>query len=504
MTYGAALLVSALAGFVGLAFEVLWFRALSYVTGSAPWVFGALLGAYLLGVAASSFAVHALCRRRPAPRDGDVQLLAAFIGIASAAAYLVVPALAAAATHSHWAAALPLLAAAAGLLGAVLPLVAHFAIPAGDEAGRSLSIVYLADILGSAAGSALTGYVLLDRLTTQQVSILLAGAGFALATLVAGGRSWRGALRVASVAALATAGSAAAAPRLFDRLWERLQLKADDDGSRFACVVENRHGIVAVDAAGVVYGGGAYDGAVSVDPIEDRNGIHRAWAVGALHPRPARVLMIGLGSGSWAQVLANLPGVERLTVIDINPGYLEIVRKHAEVASLLLNPRVEVVLDDARRWLARHPDRRFDVVVSNVMIHWRANSTVLLSTEFAALVKSRMAPGGLYALNTTFFVPVRDTTLAHFSHGAMIGTFLYASDAPIAMDPDAYRLLLREVRIGGRPVVDPRSAAVADVPRPRPVSRDPRAPVITDDNLLPEYHGIPFNFRPPRLTGERP
>ena len=32
--------------------------------------------------------------------------------------------------------------------------------------------------------------------------------------------------------------------------------------------------------------------------------------------------MIGLSTGAWAQVIANLRGVERLTVVEINRGYL--------------------------------------------------------------------------------------------------------------------------------------------------------------------------------------
>ena len=52
--------------------------------------------------------------------------------------------------------------------------------------------------------------------------------------------------------------------------------------------------------------------------------------------------MIGLSSGSWATVLARHPGLERLTVIEINPGYLQLLPHYPEVAGLLKHPKVQV------------------------------------------------------------------------------------------------------------------------------------------------------------------
>ena len=38
----------------------------------------------------------------------------------------------------------------------------------------------------------------------------------------------------------------------------------------------------------------------------EKNGILRAYVAGAIHPAPRDVLMVGLASGSWAQVVAHL------------------------------------------------------------------------------------------------------------------------------------------------------------------------------------------------------
>ena len=49
---------------------------------------------------------------------------------------------------------------------------------------------------------------------------------------------------------------------------------------------------------------------------------------------------------------------------------------------MLHDPKVDIVIDDGRRWLNPPPDERFDVIVMNTTWHWRAHITDLLSTEF--------------------------------------------------------------------------------------------------------------------------
>ena len=57
-------------------------------------------------------------------------------------------------------------------------------------------------------------------------------------------------------------------------------------------------------------------------------------------PAPRNVLMIGLSSGSWAQVIASNPAVKQLTIVEINRGYLELISQQPDVQSILRNPKV--------------------------------------------------------------------------------------------------------------------------------------------------------------------
>ncbi len=79
----------------------------------------------------------------------------------------------------------------------------------------------------------------------------------------------------------------------------------------FEHVVENRNGVIAVTPDGAVMGGGVYDGYFNVDPLHDKNLIFRAYALGLFEPAAKKTLMIGLSSGSWAQVAVNHPQIEQ-------------------------------------------------------------------------------------------------------------------------------------------------------------------------------------------------
>jgi len=257
---------------------------------------------------------------------------------------------------------------------------------------------------------------------------------------------------------------------LFERIYEKLQLKDEYDpaATPFKFVVESKSGIITVDEADIIYGGGIYDGRFDLsmidyaatptdNPVHDaveRQMIIRPYAIGALHPEPKEALMIGLASGSWAVILANHPSIERLTIVEINGGYTEIIRQYPIHAQLLDDPRVEIIIDDGRRWMNRFPERKFDVIVANTTFHWRAGSTSLLSTEFMTMIQARLNPGGIYLFNATGSARAVRTALDTFPHVIRIINSLVASNAPIVVDTERWRTILENYAIYGTPCLD--------------------------------------------------
>jgi spermidine synthase len=83
--------------------------------------------------------------------------------------------------------------------------------------------------------------------------------------------------------------------------------------------------------------------------------------VAALHQNPEEILEIGLSSGSWAWVMAAHAGVKKITVVEMNPGYLELIKKYPNHQTILSNPKISYHFDEGGRWLKRYPEAKFDV-----------------------------------------------------------------------------------------------------------------------------------------------
>jgi spermidine synthase len=244
-------------------------------------------------------------------------------------------------------------------------------------------------------------------------------------------------------------------PVLANNVLESLLPKRTGDSiPPFARVVENRSGIITVDRSGVVWGDGSYDGRFNTDLVHDTNGIVRPFSLSLYHAAPRDVLMIGFSSGSWAQVIANNPAVSSFTIVEINPGYMELAAEVPEVASVLTNPKVTIFIDDGRRWLRLNRDRRFDVIVSNTTWYYRANVTNLLSTDFLELIKRHLRPGGVFFYNTTSSGRVQRTGCLAFPHGARFTNHMVVSESPIVWDFERWRRTLEAYRIDGQPVLE--------------------------------------------------
>jgi spermidine synthase len=172
------------------------------------------------------------------------------------------------------------------------------------------------------------------------------------------------------------------------------------------------------------------------------------------HPAPKDVLVIGMSGGAWSEIIANHPQVEKQVIVEINPGYVEVVKRHPPVAPFLSNPKVELVIDDGRRWMLAHRDRKFDMIVMDTIYHWRAHATNLLSVEFFDLARELLKPGGVLYYNTTFSEEAQRTGALHFPYAVRFSLFMAVSDSPIQTDKERWRKILAGYRLEGTPVFD--------------------------------------------------
>jgi spermidine synthase len=515
-----AFAVSLLVGYIALSYEVVWFRAFLIGTNQSQ-AFALILGVYLSGLAMGSCWIRRYFAYQTA-RSKLPFILCMVILLMSVLAFSVLPLAARSAAWGGWnrfvLAMLFLVFAQTTIAGMAFPLLCHMSFSADDRAGVHLGRLYMGNILGAAAGAVLTGFVLMDYLTTVQISVLLSMLGAVAAAAVAGitPMSWSPRAAFVSIAVLVIATSPFAITKFYDLFYERIIYKHDfKNGLRqnripFVHLVENKSGVIGVDGDHVVYGGGMYDGLIWIDLIDDRNFLFRPISIALFHSRPREVLMIGLGTGAWAQIVVNNSMVEKLTIIEINPGYLGIIAKYPIVNQLLKNPKIEIIIDDGRRWMNRNPDRKFDAIIQNTTWYFRPNATNLLSAEYLRLTGSHLSKGGILMYNTTGSARAQLTGCKIFPYAVRELSMMIASYDPLRLDQSRFRDTLEHYTIDGKPLfnlsVAKHRARLEEImlsvdPSP-PLQRGPNSAmedcksiesrtanmsIITDDNMGEEW-----------------
>ncbi len=516
MPLARAMLLAGVSGFIALGFEIIWFRVFSLASSDRAPAFALLLCTYLAGIAAGSMLSEKLtANRRPEILIRVIGGLLLLSGTLSA--YLPPLVATMMARKIPFLASAPAFFVTAGLIGSVLPLLCQLAVSPERDAGRGVSLIYVSNIAGSALGSLGVGFVLMHHFGLKQMSLALGLSAVIAGCFVLifnnGRRSlppvWAIALTVISLVAVPFS------LRFYSLLFERLVFGARPEASvPFARIVENRNGMIGVTRDGAVFGGGVYDGYFNVNPTNDVNLVVRAYVLSAFCPAPKRILVIGLASGSWGQILANHPAAEALDAVEINPGYLELIPQYSAVQSFVQNPKVRIYVDDARRWLFAHPRTRYDVIVANTTFNWRDHSSGLLSVEFLSLIRSHLNPGGVYYFNSTESDETIATALRVFPYGLRVINFVAVSDSPIAVDKERLTENLHNYKIDRRLVFDPQVypaaqkalvgyLALIDTLKAPPQfvgmefsdslrSRLGRRFVITDDNMGLEWRSEPL------------
>jgi spermidine synthase len=501
--------LSFLIGFLSLSEEILWVRTVSFAYRTLPPTFSFVLVCYLLGIAFGAAVGKSLCRR-----TANLYGAAAVVLAIAAVTDVLTPVFIANGISpsdqqlGYLALAIML---TAGLKSVLFPVVHQLgSMSQGPAVGRSMSRIYFGNILGATLGPLLTGFAALDVLNVDEC-FGVAGAVCLLASIGCVLKSGQPKLLAASVVAavissLVAQKSILPGPGSFGRL-------AAGGKESMTHYIGNRHGVIhtALTAEGEhVYGGNVYDGIASVNVDTNRNRLDRLYIVALAHPAPKRLLFVGLSAGAWVRAAQGFPDVESIDVVEINPGYVDLIRQYPQLAPLLKDPRLHLHIDDGRRWLRRNPDARFDVIIQNTTFHWRANVGNMLSFEYFSELKQHLNPGGIAITNTTGSFDVLATARAVFPYAYRYVNFVYVSDRPLVIDASRLGRIERPdgKLFGPAGAADNSVAALLATARLEPVDeflirRQATGQVITDDNLLSEYRDG-LRFGPPFLTALAP
>ncbi len=189
--------------------------------------------------------------------------------------------------------------------------------------------------------------------------------------------------------------------------------------------------------------------------------------VGALlHPDPRRAMVIGLGTGSTAGWLADVPGMERVDVAEIEPAIVGVARACAAVnRNCLDNPRVRLQLGDARELLLTSGER-YDLLFSEPSNPYRAGISSLFTREFYRAAADRLDRNGIFLQWVQGYEVDADVVRTAFA--TLSSVFPYVETWQIHHD-DLLLVATREPvvhdlqRIGRRVALAPISEAITSV-----------------------------------------
>jgi len=120
--------------------------------------------------------------------------------------------------------------------------------------------------------------------------------------------------------------------------------------------------------------------------------------VGAiLHTEPKKAMVIGLGTGSSSGWLAEVPTIEHVDTVELEPVILEVAKKSAPVNfNVVSHPKVRMIIGDARE-IVQTIDQQYDVIFSEPSNPYRAGIASLYTREFYESIARRLAPKGIFS-----------------------------------------------------------------------------------------------------------
>lgn len=394
------LAAAAISGLGTLSLEVLHVRLISHRSDSSIYVFGLLLGVYLVFLALGCMVVtRFLDRGRPWRILAWTQSFAVLTILLSPIILQRIPEAYFYSGGGSFGAHLWRLAGAMVavlgppvlLMGMVLPATWKLATTQVSEAGYRVGTLTSVNTLAAVTGSLLAGFVLLPAFGVSG-GILVIGLLYAALAAMAFAQGypgtpvrWAGA--VCGTIALAWGLSGA---------W-RLELQRLGEGER----------IIRYDE-----GEGASLAVIERPDGNRRMVINDRYTLGAsgsldrelrqgrlpllLHPQPRSVAFIGIATGITVSAVLDFPSIERCAAVELLPSVVEAMPDFARWhRGFTEHPGTEVIVDDGRNYLAGTTSS-FDVIVGDLFAPWNAGVAYLYTVEQFRSVHARLEPGGVF------------------------------------------------------------------------------------------------------------
>jgi spermidine synthase len=386
-------------GLLALAAETLWTRMFAQVLQNSVYSFSAILVVFLVALGIGGLLAHLAVRLSLPPLPVLAGLLAVGalgVGLSPVIFYGQTDGLQYLASGADWVEYLEAVFRLSFLvvlpptvvIGAVFPFLLKASSAPESNPGQFVGRLVLFNSLGGTVGPILAGFVMLDAVGLWTSIKIVAVAYCALAVFVAASSDDRKTVRWMLVPAagvvLALAWVSPPAVRL-------------EAGENVLSAWQSSDGVVSV-----------VESSGNIQMRLDNNyvlGDSRSALVEQMqahvpmlpHPSPKNLLFLGMGTGITAGAALG-HDVERVVAVELIANVVRAAKGYfsGQTNGLFVDPRVEIVADDARNFLLGTQEE-FDVIVGDLFTPWHAGTGSLYTVENFLQAKKRLAPGGLFA-----------------------------------------------------------------------------------------------------------
>ncbi|MGH3133351.1 MAG: spermidine synthase [Gaiellaceae bacterium] len=378
------------AGIGALATEITASRLLAPYFGSSTIVWANLIGIVLAALALGYWLGGRVADRRPQPA------LLGFIVLVAAVCVAAIPFVAdpflgftvegldeasAGAVIGSFVGVLLLCAPPVVLLGMVAPFAIRLAVSTIETAGAVAGRLYALSTAGSLLGTFLPALVLIPAIGTQRTFLVIAALIAVSSCFLLGARYLLVAAALAALVLVPPGAVKGVAGLLHEETsyHQYIQVVQKPDGRRLLYLNEGVavHSVWRPDS---VLTGGVWDAFLAVPPLLGRP--------------LERVAILGNAAGTTARALGAYYPDAAVDGVELDPAVSRVGRRYFEMED---NPRLDVHDVDARPYL-RSTDRRYDLIIVDAY-HQPYVPFYLATREFFRLVRDRLAPGGIVALN---------------------------------------------------------------------------------------------------------
>ena len=428
-----------LSGLCALGAEVIWTRLLSLMLGATIYTFSIILAVFLVGLGIGSSIGSVISRYTIRPRFalGCCQMLlvaaiawTAYMLTRSLPYWPIDPSL----SDNPWYnfqldllrciwAVLP----AACLWGASFPLALASVAEQGRDPGRLVGGIYAANTVGAILGAIGFSMIAIPLVGTQNSQRLIIGLSTVAGILMLVPLLWEkldktstsslvklyavrftGAVSLAVYLGLTVIliwtvsvvpwGLVAYGRNLPTMYEDSVTLYMGEGMNASIAVTELSDGVRCFHVSGKVV--------ASTDPLDMRLQLMLGHIPALFHPRPRSVLVVGCGAAVTAGSFVHHPDVERIVICEIEPLIPQVVKEYfgKENNDVLDDPRVEIVIDDARHYILTTKEK-FDIITSDPIHPWVKGAASLYTQEYFELCRQKLNPGGI----VTQWVPLYES-----------------------------------------------------------------------------------------------